>query len=123
MFREKKIKWNNSSLTQVLDQYQDKMWTIIYNYPLKGRWIVVDTYRDAKRRGIYPLLFTDPEGDSCFSIYQIRWIKKRFFNFFFWNFRETMQIFLSICKTVNIQGYSELPEPIKTRENSYPLIW
>ena len=25
----------------------------------------------------------DPEGDSCFSIYHIRWIKKRFFNFFF----------------------------------------
>ena len=43
----------------------------------------VNIYRDAKRRGIYPPLFTDPEGDSCFSIYQIRWIKKRFFNFFF----------------------------------------
>ena len=24
-------------------------------------------YRDAKCRGIYPPLFTDPEGDSCFS--------------------------------------------------------
>ena len=37
---------------------------------------MVDIYRDAKRRGIYPPLFTDPEGDSCFSsIYQIRWIK------------------------------------------------
>ena len=42
-----------------------------------------DIYRDAKRRGIYPSLFTDPEGDSCFSIYQIRWMKKRFSNFFF----------------------------------------
>ena len=44
---------------------------------------------------MYPLLFTDPEGDSCFSIYQIRWIKKRFFNFFFWswNFCETKQHF------------------------------
>ena len=30
-----------------------------------------------KRRGIYPPLFTNPEGDSCFSIYQIRWIKKK----------------------------------------------
>ena len=50
---------------------------------------MVDIYRDAKRRGIYPPLFTDPEGDSCFSIYQIRWIKKCFFNFFFLNFRET----------------------------------
>ena len=56
---------------------------IVYNYLPKGRWIVVDTYRDTKRRGIYPPLLTDPEGDSCFSIYQIRWIKKRFFNFFF----------------------------------------
>ena len=62
---------------------------MIYNYPLKGRWIVVDIYRDAKRRGIYPSLFTDPKGDSCFSIYQIRWIKKCCFNFFFWNFRKT----------------------------------
>ena len=25
--------------------------------------------------GIYPALWTDPEGDSCFSIYQINWIK------------------------------------------------
>jgi len=56
--------------------------------PPKGRWIVVDIYRDAKRRGIYPPLFTDPEGDRCFSVYQIRWVKKRFFNFFFWNFHE-----------------------------------
>ena len=32
-------------------------------------------------------------------------------------------IFLSVRKTVNIQGYSELREPIKTRENCYPLIW
>ena len=31
-----------------------------------------DIYREGKRRGIYPPLFTDPEGDSCFSIYQIR---------------------------------------------------
>ena len=46
-----------------------------YNYPPKGRWIVVDIYREGKRRGIYPPLFTDPEGDSCISIYQIRWIK------------------------------------------------
>jgi len=32
-------------------------------------------------------------------------------------------IFLSVRKTVNIQGYSELWEPIKTREYCYPLIW
>ena len=60
---------------------------ILYNYPPNGRWIVVDIYWDRKRQGIYPLLFTNPEGDSCFSIYQIRRIKKfRFINgqnFFF----------------------------------------
>ena len=32
---------------------------------------------DAKRQGIYLALFTDPEGDSCFSIYQISWIKMK----------------------------------------------
>ena len=40
---------------------------------------MVDMYmhRDVNRRGvlIYLVLFTDPEGDSCFSIYQISWIK------------------------------------------------
>ena len=78
-------------VVSAVDSYQ---WNwIIYNYSPKGRWIVVDIYRDAKRWGIYPPLFTDPEGDSCFSIYQIRWIKKRFFNIFFWNFRETTRHF------------------------------
>ena len=33
-------------------------------------------YRDTKCRGIYLAPFTDPEGDSWFSIYQIGWIKK-----------------------------------------------
>ena len=47
----------------------------------KGRCIVVDIYRDAKHRGIYPPLFPDPEGDSCFSIYQIRWINKMLHQF------------------------------------------
>ena len=32
---------------------------------------------DAKRGVIYLALFTDPEGDSCFSIYQISWIKMK----------------------------------------------
>ena len=32
---------------------------------------------DAKRRGIYLVLFTDPERDSCVSIYQISWIKMK----------------------------------------------
>ena len=69
------------------------LWLLLYNYPPKRRWIVVDIYRDAKCRGIYPPLFTVPEGDSRFSVYQIRWIKKHFFNFFFWNFHETMPHF------------------------------
>ena len=36
-----------------------------------------DIYRDTKRRGLYLALFTDPEGDSCFSIYQISWITNK----------------------------------------------
>ena len=47
------------------------------NYPPKGSWMLVKIYRDGKRRGIYLALFTDPEGDSCFSIYQISWIKMK----------------------------------------------
>ena len=80
---------------------------------------MVDIYRDAKRRGIYPPLFTDP------GIYQIRWIKK--FNAVLISSSDTFAkrraIFLSLRKTVNSQGYSELQEPIKRRENCYPLIW
>ena len=89
---------------------------------------MVDIYRDAKRRGIYQPLFTDPEGDSCVSIYQIRWIKKcRFMLMATISSSETFAkrcaIFLSVRKTVNSQGYSKLREPVKTRENCYPLIW
>ena len=138
-----------------------------------------------KRRGIYLVLFTDPEGDSCFSIYQISWIKLKkvtfcklktspsrnfvyslkTFGFCHVHFTILLQIqhennflptsehrqakvrrFLGIClydcfiyssnkcletrrhlgsgrKTVNSQGYSELWEPIKLRENCYSLIW
>ena len=36
----------------------------------------VEIYRDAKRQGIFLALFTDPEADSCFSIYQISWPHK-----------------------------------------------
>ena len=77
---------------------------------------MVDICRDAERRGILPPLFTDPEGDSCFSIYQIRWIKKNLVLIFFETFAKRHAIFLSVCKTANIQGYSELQEPIKTCE-------
>ena len=38
-------------------------------------------------------------------------------------FAQGRAIFLSVRKTMNIQGHSELREPIKTRENCYPLIW
>ena len=66
---------------------------------------MVDICRDAKRRGIYPPLFTDPSISSSET------------------FAKQRAIFLSVRKTVNSQGYSELREPIKTRENCYPLIW
>ena len=84
---------------------------------------MVDIYRDAKRRGIFPPLFTDPEGDICFSIYQIRWIENAVLIFSSETFAKQRAIFLSVHKTVNIHGYSELREPIKKRENCYPLIW
>ena len=42
---------------------------LINNYPTRGRWIVVDICRDSKRRGIYLAVGSEPEGDSCFSIY------------------------------------------------------
>ena len=38
-------------------------------------------------------------------------------------FAKRRVIFLSVRKTVNIQGYSDLREPIKMGENCYPLIW
>ena len=87
--------------------------------------MVVDIYRDAKRRDIYHPLFTDPEGESCFSIYQIRWIKNAVLISSSETFAKGRAIFLSVRKTVNIHGYSELREPIKTRENCYPIqvIW
>ena len=52
----------------------------------------MDIYQDAKCRGIYPPLFSDPEGDSCFSIYQISWIKKNAVLIFL-NFREKKRHF------------------------------
>ena len=85
---------------------------------------MVDIYRDAKRRGIYihrssptlrgivVLVFTKSDGKKCASsISSSETFPKR------------RAIFLSIRKTVNIQGYSKLREPIKMRENCYPLIW
>ena len=44
-------------------------WGIFNNYSPKWRWLVVDIYRAAERRGKYPTLATDTEVNSCFSIY------------------------------------------------------
>ena len=87
---------------------------------------MVDIHRDAKRRGLYPPLFTDPEGDSCFSIYQFRWIRNAvslMATISSETFAKRRAIFLPVRKAVNIQGYSKLREPIKTCENCYPRIW
>ena len=42
---------------------------IINNYSPKWRWLAIDIYRGAKRRGKYPTLAIDTEVNSCFSIY------------------------------------------------------
>ena len=80
---------------------------------------MVDIYRDAKRRSIYPPLFTDPEGIVVlvFTKSFMATISSSE------TFAKRRAIFLFDRKTVNIQGYSKLREPIKTRENCYPLIW
>ena len=61
--------------------------------------------------GIYPPLFTDPEGDSCFSVYQIRWIKKCCFinghNFFFWNFRKTRKTVKLYPRIFQVMGANQ----------------
>ena len=44
-------------------------------------------------------------------------------NVIFWNCHETRSHFETRPKTVNIQGYSELREPIRRRENCCSLIW
>ena len=66
---------------------------------------MVNIYRDVKRRGIYLALFTDPEGDSCFSIYQISWIKTKKKNFlqiknvtYSRNFVYNLQTFRGFCQ-------------------------
>ena len=47
----------------------------------EGQVNSVDIYRDAKRGGIHPPLFTDPKGDSCVSIYQNQMDKKTLLQF------------------------------------------
>ena len=81
----------------------DWVFSFIYNCLPKGRWIVV-VYRDAKCRGIYLALLSDPEGDSCFSIYQISWIKLKKSNFLLINtslsrnFVYNLQTFRGFCQ-------------------------
>ena len=75
---------------------------IVYNYPPKGRWIV-GAYTDTRsvEVHIYIALWTDREGDSCFSIYQISWIKIKtiFFNkrWLRCNWRCSKDLFLWCC--------------------------
>ena len=42
----------------------------VNNYPPKWRWLAVDIYRAAERRGKYLTLVTETEGDNRFSICQ-----------------------------------------------------
>ena len=79
---------------------------------------MVDIYQDAKRQGIYLSLFTDSEGYSCFSMNQIKSASSISSSE---TFAKQCAIFLSVHKTVNIHGYSNLQEPIKMCENCYPL--
>ena len=62
-------------------------------------FLEIAVYTDAKRRGIYLALFTDPEGDSCFSIYQISWIKMKKSNF------STLKTSLSRNFVYNLQTF------------------
>ena len=54
-------------------------------------------WRDAKRRGIYLALWTNPEGDSSFSIYQIK--KELFVN--------GRRHFVSVCLRFNWQCFGD----------------
>ena len=82
-----------------------------YNYT-ETRSIEVYIHRSSLTlRGIVVLVFTKSDGYKNASISSSETFAKR------------RAISLSVRKTVNIQGCSELWEPIKMRENCYPLIW
>ena len=59
-----------------------------------------------KHWGIYLVLFTYPEGDSCFSIYQISWIKMKKVTFcklrtpLSRNFIYNLQTFRGFCQVL-----------------------
>ena len=46
----------------------------IQQFP-EGEGVLVDRYRGAKRQGVFLVLCTNSEGDSCFIIYQSSRIK------------------------------------------------
>ena len=49
--------------------YRPILSVIFNNYSPKWRWLVVNIYPAAKRRGKYPTLATSTSVNSCFSIY------------------------------------------------------
>ena len=74
---------------------------------------MVDMHQDAKHRGIYLMLGTNPEGDSCFSIYQNNGIKMHFV------FKETIQ-----CKPFFFFLHAASCHfDFRARENEYWLRW
>ena len=58
---------DKSNLTNL--QFWPESRAMFNNYSPKWRWLAVDIYRAAERRGKYPTLATDTEVNSCFSIY------------------------------------------------------
>ena len=64
---------------------------------------MVEIYQSAELPVIYLALFTDREGDSCFSNYQIGWIKMKKVAFcklktsFSRNFVYSLQTFRGFC--------------------------
>ena len=73
----------------------------------------VYVYRDAKHRDINLAPFTDPEGDSCFIIYQISWIKMKTSNYlkikkvtrgnFVYNLIQTFRVSVKCIFTILLQ--------------------
>ena len=76
---------------------------ILYNHPPKGRCNSGKIHQDAKRRGIYLALWTEPEGDSSFSIFTKsvgwKWKKKKLVN----KRRHLVRVFLR-CKLKVFRG-------------------
>ena len=80
-------------------------WNLINNYSPKWRWLAVDIYRAANRRGKYWTLATDNEVNSCFSILK-QW-DNILDDFFTCHGCEPGRHFLLSCSEVDSTGYSE----------------